>query len=228
MNHPGEIAWLASLVRPKVALVNNAQREHQEFLAGPEATAVENGAAITALSDDGIAVFPGDDAHADIWRALAGGRRTIEFGLTSAQAVRAAADARPACFTAIIDERPVEIELNIAGRHNVRNALAAAACAHAIGVSAEAIASGLKAFHPVAGRLRRLDGIAGFQLLDDSYNANPDSVRAAIDVLAEEARRACWCWATWRRSATSGRRSIARSAPMPANAASTRCSEPAT
>ena len=82
MNHIGEIAWLASLALPTVALVNNAQREHQEFMAGAQATAVENGAAISALNDDGIAIFPGDDDHTGIWRGLAAGRRTIEFGLT--------------------------------------------------------------------------------------------------------------------------------------------------
>ena len=186
MNHVGEIAWLAGLASPTVALVNNAQREHQEFLAGPEATAVENGAVFQALGDDGIAVFPGDDDHAAIWRELAGGRRTIEFGLSPAQAIHAAADARPARFTASIDGAPLEIELGIAGRHNVRNALAAAACAHAIGIPRDAIADGLKSFQPVAGRLRRLRAAAGFEVIDDSYNANPDSVRAAIDVLADE------------------------------------------
>ena len=186
MNHVGEIGWLANLAQPTVALVNNAQREHQEFMAGPAATAIENGAVFAALAGDGIAVYPGDDAHADIWRGLANGRRTIEFGLTPAQAVHATADARPARFTASIDGKHLEIRLNIAGRHNVRNALAAAACAHAIGVSFDAIAQGLQAFSPVAGRLRRLRGVAGIELIDDSYNANPDSVRAAIDVLVDE------------------------------------------
>jgi len=186
MNHVGEIAWLAGLAKPTVALVNNAQREHQEFLSGPEATAVENGAVFAALPDDGVAVFPGDDVHAPIWRNLAQGRPTIEFGLDARQQVHAAADSRPARFTASIDGRQLEIELGIAGRHNVRNALAAAACAHAIGVPPEAIARGLKAFQPVAGRLRRQSAAAGFELIDDSYNANPDSVRAAIDVLADE------------------------------------------
>ena len=186
MNHVGEIAWLAGLAKPTVALVNNAQREHQEFLSGPEATAVENGAVFSALDRDGIAVFPGDDPHAPIWRELARGRQTLEFGLSPQQQVHAAADARPASFTAMIDGRPLQLDLNIAGRHNVRNALAAAACAHAIGLPFDAIARGLGAFEPVAGRLRRLVAAAGFELIDDSYNANPDSVRAAIDVLADE------------------------------------------
>jgi UDP-N-acetylmuramoyl-tripeptide--D-alanyl-D-alanine ligase len=186
MNHVGEIAWLAGLAKPTVALVNNAQREHQEFLSGPAATAVENGAVIAALDRGGIAVFPGDDEHAPIWRELAQGRRTIEFGLTPQQPVHAAADARPARFIASIEGQPLPLELAIAGRHNVRNALAAAACAHAIGVPHGAIARGLGTFQPVAGRLRRLTAAAGFELIDDSYNANPDSVRAAIDVLADE------------------------------------------
>jgi UDP-N-acetylmuramoyl-tripeptide--D-alanyl-D-alanine ligase len=186
MNHVGEIAWLASLACPTVALVNNAQREHQEFLDGPAATAAENGAALQALGTGGVAVFPGDDPHASIWRRLAGARRTIEFGLESAQPVHADRNARPAGFTAMVAGQPLELRLNIAGRHNVRNALAAVACAHAIGVPNEAIARGLQAFTPVAGRLRRLRGSGGFELIDDTYNANPDSVRAAIDVLADE------------------------------------------
>jgi len=186
MNHVGEIGWLASLACPAVALVNNAQREHQEFLDGPAATAFENGAVFGALGADGIAVFPGDDEHTELWRDLAKGRRTIEFGLTPAQAVHADGNARPGRFSASIGGQRLEIELDIAGRHNVRNALAAAACAHAIGVPLDAIATGLNAFHPVAGRLRRFHGATGFGLIDDSYNANPDSVLAAIDVLADE------------------------------------------
>ena len=73
MNQPGEIAWLASIAQAQVALVNNAQREHQEFLGTVEATARENGAAIAALPADGVAVYPGDDPHAPIWQALADG-----------------------------------------------------------------------------------------------------------------------------------------------------------
>ena len=81
MNHPGEIAYLAQLVQPTVALVNNAQREHQEFMQSVEATAYENGETLAALSDNGVAVFPADDACASIWRQLAGTRRVIDFAL---------------------------------------------------------------------------------------------------------------------------------------------------
>ncbi len=193
-NHPGEIAWLASVARPTVALVNNAQREHQEFLHGVEGSARENGASIAALGDDGVAVFPGDDSQAPLWRELAAARRCVEFGLDAGAVarypVRAAPGARPDGFAMEVAGRSVEVRLAIDGAHNVRNALAAAACAHALGVEAEAIASGLARFRPPMGRLARLRGASGAALIDDSYNANPDSVRAAIDALAAcEGRR---------------------------------------
>jgi UDP-N-acetylmuramoyl-tripeptide--D-alanyl-D-alanine ligase len=184
MNRPGEIAWLALLAQPSVALVNNAQREHQEFMGTVEATARENGAVITALAADGVAVFPADDEHTALWRGLAGTRRRIEFGLLPQAQVNAAADATPDEFEMVIDGRSVTVRLAIDGRHNVRNALAAAACCHAIGLSADEIAGGLSAFRPAPGRLRRISAVGGATLIDDSYNANPDSVRAAIDVLA--------------------------------------------
>ena len=190
MNHPGEIAWIASIAQANVALVNNAQREHQEFMPSVRATALENGAAIQALATDGIAVYPGDDEHTRIWRELAGSRRRIEFGFGASvddefdRAVWTDAGANPECFQLHAGERVIEVRLQIAGRHNVRNALAAAACCLAIGTPIELIASGLGKFQPVKGRLvsHRLGNAA--TLIDDSYNANPDSVRAAIDVLA--------------------------------------------
>ncbi len=184
MNRPGEIAWLASIAGAGVALVNNAQREHQEFLGTVEATARENGAALAALPADGVAVFPGDDPYAPLWHELAAGRRVLTFGTTPSCTVHAAPDARPSGFTMRIGGDAVEVCLAIDGAHNVRNALAAAACCHAVGVPAAGVAAGLAAFRPVAGRLRRLHAAGGATLIDDTYNANPDSVRAAIDVLA--------------------------------------------
>lgn len=184
MNRRGEIAWLAKVARPQVALVNNAQREHQEFMESVQATAIENGAALAALPADGIAVFPGDDDCTPIWRELAGGRRCIDFGLTAGCAVRADADARPEEFTLCHGDESAPVRLAIAGRHNVRNALAAAACCLAIGISLATIARGLAAFRPVKGRLVTHTLKSGALLIDDSYNANPDSVRAAVDVLS--------------------------------------------
>jgi UDP-N-acetylmuramoyl-tripeptide--D-alanyl-D-alanine ligase len=185
MNRPGEIAWLASLAAATVALVNNAQREHQEFMFTVEATARENGAALAALPASGTAVYPGDDPHTPIWRELAGSRRRIEFGWTDDCPVHAAPDASPDGFAISIEGVSIDVRLAIDGRHNVRNAMAAAACCHAAGVSAAAIAAGLAAFTPASGRLRRVAAASGARLIDDSYNANPDSVRAAIDVLAD-------------------------------------------
>ena len=195
MNHPGEIAGLAAMTRPEVALVLNAQREHQEFMDGPEATARENGSVFGALTPDGTAVFPGDDPCTPIWQQLAAGKRVMHFGLVADEAalngadplqVAAARDARPGHFRARLGSEMVDIRLNIAGRHNVRNALAAAACALALGIPAATIVRGLAAFVPVNGRLRLVHTPAGVPLIDDTYNANPDSMRAAIDVLADQ------------------------------------------
>ncbi len=190
MNHPGEIAWLTRIAAPTVALVNNAQREHQEFMPSVEATAYENGAAIAGLPADGVAVYPGDDAHTPIWRSLAGTRRAIPFGLDPSLPVWAAPDAMPDGFVLNVEGQALPVRLDIAGRHNVRNALAAAACCAAIGIAPAAIVAGLQSFAPVKGRLVRSMLSDGVALIDDSYNANPDSVRAAIDVLAPSGARA--------------------------------------
>jgi UDP-N-acetylmuramoyl-tripeptide--D-alanyl-D-alanine ligase len=191
MNHPGEIAELAAFAQPTVALVNNAQREHQEFMRTVEAAARENGAVIEALDAQGIAVYPADDAHAPLWRAMAGARRCLTFALGSPAEVngQAAWSSDPAGGHWRIDLRTpageASLALRVAGLHNVRNALAAAAGALAAGAPLDAVVRGLEAFEPVKGRsqLRTLPG--GATLVDDTYNANPDSVRAAIDVLAQ-------------------------------------------
>jgi UDP-N-acetylmuramoyl-tripeptide--D-alanyl-D-alanine ligase len=192
MNHPGEIAYLAALTQPTVALVNNAQREHQEFMATVEAVARENGAVISALARAGVAVFPSDDDYTPVWRALAASHRVVTFSDTDASAdVHALqtvwADGAWALSMAT-HAGALNCHLRIAGRHNVRNALAAAACAMAAGVPLAAIGRGLDAFEPVGGRSRALSlALAGrsVTLIDDTYNANPDSVVAAIHVLAE-------------------------------------------
>jgi UDP-N-acetylmuramoyl-tripeptide--D-alanyl-D-alanine ligase len=188
MNHPGEIAYLAQLVRPTVALVNNAQREHQEFMHSVEATARENGEVLAALplSDDGAAVFPADDACAPIWRALAGTRRVVDFALDTDAVVTATYElsAGSARVSMATPGGVIEATLAVGGVHNVRNALAAAACTLAAGIEPRAIGAGLTAFRPVSGRGVRLRTASGAVLIDDSYNANPDSVRAAIDLLA--------------------------------------------
>jgi UDP-N-acetylmuramoyl-tripeptide--D-alanyl-D-alanine ligase len=189
MNHPGEIAPLAAMAAPSVALVNNAQREHLEFMADVASVARENGAVIAALGPNGVAVFPADDAYTALWRELAGARRTLTFALEAAADIVARADWRQDRWAVRLrtPEGPCEVALRVAGLHNVKNALAAAACALAAGCPLDAVRRGLEAFAPVTGRsqVQRV-ALAGraVTLIDDSYNANPDSVRAAIDVLA--------------------------------------------
>ena len=191
MNHAGEIALLAHLAAPTVALVNNAQREHQEFMAGVAAVARENGSVINALGAGGTAVIPADDPYTPLWRELAGARRVLSFSSTAAADVTAQAQwhGEHLHWTLLLHTPVGSIATTLAlpGAHNVRNALAAAACALAAGAPLAAVAQGLAAFAPVAGRSQavvlRLAGRA-LTLIDDSYNANPDSVLAAIDVLA--------------------------------------------
>ncbi len=189
MNHPGEIELLAGIAAPTLALVNNAQREHQEFMATVEAAARENGASIEALDAQGTAVFPADDEFTPLWRQLAGTRRVLSFAL-QAPADVIAEYAWQASHWAVRMHTPAgeaTFRLHVAGAHNVKNALAAATAALAVGVPLGAIAQGLQAFEPVTGRSRLHQRVwrgGALTLVDDSYNANPDSVRAAIDVLA--------------------------------------------
>ena len=186
MNHPGEIARLTEIAQPTVGLVNNAQREHQEFMASVAAVAEENGAVIQGLHDGGCAVFPADDEFAPLWTAYAGSRDLLSFALEKQAAVTA--QWTPIDFGSQVEinargER-VSVVLSAAGEHNVRNALAACAATLAIGIDLQSIARGLTAFTPVAGRLQKKQATNGAIVIDDTYNANPDSVRAAIDVLA--------------------------------------------
>ena len=190
MNHPGEIAYLAALTKPTVAVVNNAQREHLEFMSTVEAVARENGSVLQALDASGIAVFPADDDYAAVWREIAGARRVLTFAQTGEADVTAQARWADSCWqvAAQTPVGPLEFSLHIAGRHNVKNALAAAACALAVNVPLVFIAQGLSAFQPVKGRSRSLQvTLPGhvLTLIDDTYNSNPDSMKAAIDVLAE-------------------------------------------
>ena len=189
MNHPGEIAYLADLARPTVALVNNAQREHLEFMGTVEAVAHENGAVIESLDSRGVAVFPADDVHTAVWHKAAGPRATLTFAMTGRADVTADAQWDTDCWKVLAStpRGALEYRLHVAGSHNVKNSLAATACALAAGVPLDCIAAGLSAFEPVKGRSRAtqvpVDGTS-ITLIDDTYNANPDSMRAAIDVLA--------------------------------------------
>jgi UDP-N-acetylmuramoyl-tripeptide--D-alanyl-D-alanine ligase len=187
MNHPGEIAWLAAIAQPTIAVVTNAQREHMEFMKSVEASAEENASVFRELPAQGTAVVNADDGCAAIFRGAAGARRIVDFGLERRATVSGGYALKGLASEIAVSTPAGEARATLAipGLHNVRNALAAAACAHAAGIPPEAIGRGLAAFRPYAGRLQVKRTARGATLIDDSYNANPDSVRAAIDVLAD-------------------------------------------
>jgi UDP-N-acetylmuramoyl-tripeptide--D-alanyl-D-alanine ligase len=197
MNHPGETAVLAALAEPTIALVNNAQREHQEFMATVEAVALEHADVIHALPGDGIAVYPADDAYSGIWRAAATGHRTLEFALGKPEQsldeiqgdVRGQLLPRQ-CLRIATPQGRLDITLRVLGEHNARNALAAIAAGLAAGVGLPAIGEGLERFEPFQRRSQVKTVVrtecAGATVIDDSYNANPDSMRAAITLLAQQ------------------------------------------
>lgn len=186
MNHPGEIAYLTQLARPTVAVVNNAQRAHLAGMGGMDAVAEEKGAIYTGLTDDGVAVVNADDPYADYWRELNSQREVLTFGLEQPADISAEFQLK-GLGSQLLIETPggrATVSLKVPGLHNVRNALAATAAAIAAGVGLQAVASGLSGYTGVKGRLQMKQAENGATLIDDSYNANPDSVRAAIDVLA--------------------------------------------
>jgi UDP-N-acetylmuramoyl-tripeptide--D-alanyl-D-alanine ligase len=199
MNHPGETARLAEITQPNIALVINAQREHQEFMRSVAAVADEHALAIHALPTDGVAVFPVDDAYADVWRRAAGKRRVVGF-----LCVTARDDAMAGKYDAAVVGRAylgledtvlhidtpsdaLTARLAVPGMHNARNATAAAAACVAAGIELGAIREGIEAFRPMRGRSQRMVIRSRTVLIDDTYNANPDSMRAAIDLLASHA-----------------------------------------
>jgi UDP-N-acetylmuramoyl-tripeptide--D-alanyl-D-alanine ligase len=182
MNHPGELAYLTQIARPEVALVNNAQRAHLAGLGTLTAVAEAKGEIYAGLPADGIAIVNADDGHAALWRALAGSRQVWTFGLGAGADIRA-----ERVGDALILHTPqgrIETTLAALGEHNLRNAAAATAAAMALGASLPAVAQGLAGYAGVKGRLQAHACILGARLIDDTYNANPDSVSAAIAVLA--------------------------------------------
>ena len=189
MNHPGETAELAAIVRPTIALINNAQREHQEFMLNTAMVAAEHASLLRALGEGGIAVLNADDAHVELWRGVAGDehRAVVDFALDHQAEVTgryATGEDGAGVLDLATNAGGARVRMPIAGRHNALNALAAAAAGRAVGIAPEVIRRGLESFRPVAGRLVTRQTPQGAVVIDDTYNANPDSVRAAIDVLA--------------------------------------------
>ncbi len=213
INHPGETAQLAAIAQPTVALVNNAQREHQEFMSSVADVAAEHAAVFDALPPGGVAVINADDDYADVWRSHCGmrehpgpawkdGGRNAQLSHPGVEGVvirdfgidkpaEVTADYQFAGFASDVQLRTPEgdiaFRLALGGAHNVRNAVAATAAATAAGASLQSVAAGLSRFRALKGRLQLREGRHGATVIDDSYNANPDSVRAAIDVLSRMA-----------------------------------------
>ena len=193
MNHPGETAELAAIAMPTIGLINNAQREHQEFMKSVADVAAEHAALISALPERGIVVINADDDYASFWQEVVV-RRNAEgaalvlrdFGIraTAAVTARFRIETRGSVLEVTTPEGNVKLELRVPGRHNVANALGAIAAATAAGATLGEAARALEAFRPLSGRLRTLELPGGGAVIDDTYNANPDSVRAAIAVLA--------------------------------------------
>ena len=189
-NHPGEIAALARIALPAIGLVTNAGSEHLEGFGDLAGVARAEGEMFEALPADGVAVINADDPFSGLWRRMAGGARVVSFGLDQPADVRGAntqgrieAGGFVTQFTLAAGGGQARVKLALAGRHNVLNALGAAAAAHAAGVPLETIVAGLERMRPVGGRLTLKAGLRGAWIVDDSYNANPSSVRAGIDVL---------------------------------------------
>jgi UDP-N-acetylmuramoyl-tripeptide--D-alanyl-D-alanine ligase len=189
MNHPGEIEYLTQLAQPDVALVNNASGAHLQGLGSVEGVARAKGEIFAGLQSNGTAVINADDAHAGLWRMLAGKHRVFDFALDHAADVKGEWQAQGfggelRAYTPAGELRAV---LQVPGEHNARNALAATTAALAVHVPPATVARALEAFGGVAGRLQRKPALNGATLIDDTYNANPASMHAALEVLAQAA-----------------------------------------
>jgi UDP-N-acetylmuramoyl-tripeptide--D-alanyl-D-alanine ligase len=186
MNHLLEIDYLTRLAAPDVAVITNAGTAHIGEVGSRDAIARAKGEIFAGLQADGIAVINADDDFANYWQSLNSGRKIITFGLNKSADVSASYEAQGNLTHVKLTTPSGETAFNLdaLGEHNVRNALAASAVAVALGIGSAHIASGLASFSAVKGRLNWLPGFNDAVLIDDTYNANPDSMMAAIDVLA--------------------------------------------
>jgi len=185
----GEIAYTVAMTKPHVAVLNNAGTAHVGEFGGPDKIVEAKGEIIEGLEADGIAVLNLDDKAFAIWHARAAGRKVLSFSLKNPEADFYASDmsldARGCPRFTLHSPQGIEpVQINLLGTHNVANALAAAAAAHALGVSLFGIKTGLEAVQPVKGRAVAQVTGTGLRIIDDTYNANPTSMCAAVDILA--------------------------------------------
>lgn len=186
-NHPGEIAYLASLASPRIVAITNAAPAHLEGFGSVEGVARAKGEIISGVANPDCVVLNADDDYFSYWQSLAGDARIISFGLSAEANIRASnieATEVGSRFNLHLPDGQVSIALSLQGKHNVLNACAAAAIAIALGVPRKNIKKGLEAVHPFHGRLQPVRSASGAVLFDDSYNANPVSVQAAAEFLA--------------------------------------------
>ncbi len=185
-NHAGEIAWLTSLALPTVAIVTNAAAAHLEGFGSITGVAKAKGEIYGGLGNDGTAVVNADDAFAGLWLTMNRRRKAITFGLEQDADVSAVwqGDTEGSCLTLKTPQGEMEINLPLSGQHNVMNALAATAAALSLGAELKVIRAGLESMAPVPGRLESKQGVSGIRIIDDSYNANPASLGAAVKVLS--------------------------------------------
>jgi len=193
-NHSGEIAQLTEWADPDVVLINNAAAAHLQGFGSLQGVARAKGEIIQSASSSAIVIINADDPYVDLWRQLAGQRRCISFGRSALADVRLldedsqlqwdVAGYSNAFSVSLPNQQQLSLKLPLAGRHNRMNAAAALAAAYALKLEEEYMRSGLQKMQAVAGRLRLLVNNKKHRLIDDSYNANPASVEAAIDVLA--------------------------------------------
>jgi UDP-N-acetylmuramoyl-tripeptide--D-alanyl-D-alanine ligase len=191
-NHAGEIRYLSKTARPDVAVLNNAGRAHLEGFGSLDGVAHAKAEIIEGLRAGGTFVFNGDDRYAGLWRELAGARRQLTFGVRNRADIASEADSYRiewgeqgyvATFAVTTPQDGFEVSLQLAGEHNRMNALAAIAACHAVGIPPAQMQAGLAQLAPVAGRLAPVRAHSGARVIDDSYNANPESVIAALGVL---------------------------------------------
>ena len=188
-NHVGEIAYTVSLTKPQVAIITNAGNAHVGEFGGPDKIIQAKGEILEGLPADGTAILNLDDKAFATWQQRNGGRRMLSFAVSNSAADfytgELARDARGClAFTLQSPAGSARIQLNLLGEHNVANALAAAAAAHALGVSLVGIKAGLESLQPVKGRAAAQLASNGARVIDDTYNANPISMCAAVDILA--------------------------------------------
>lgn len=184
----GDIAYLMQLTTPKVSLITNAGIAHLGAFGGEKTIAEAKGEIYQQLQKEGIAVINADDQFASYWQSLLQGQRVLTFGLEKEATITCSYTVEEPShtqFELVTDIGNIEILLGVPGRHNILNALSAAAAARAINISLEDIRAGLQNFKAVKGRLRIVPGIAGARIIDDAYNANPASMRAGINVLSQ-------------------------------------------